>query len=596
MSAAQNPQAASAIGALHLEWAALLMDGFATAGVRRVVVSPGSRSTPLLLAALRDARLETHDVVDERSAAFFALGAARATGVPVVLLCTSGTAGAHHYPAVIEAALTGVPLIVVTADRPLEHSDCGAAQAIDQVKLFGDHVRGFFEVGTPEADDDALRAVRRIATQAVARALDPQPGPVHVNARFRKPLEPQAAATDPATAARIARARAVAAPSFFVPRRLADPSGVQALARACARAKRGVIVAGPAPIARTADREAIFALAAATGFPILAETASQLRGGGTPEGVTRIEGFDALLRAASFRRAFAPDLIVQIGGTPVSEGYARLVAASANTERWILSEHGWHDPHSSASAHLPGEIGETASAVTRTLGPRAASSWARDLATAADGVRAIVEEELALAPFWDGAIARAVFERIPAGSILALGNSLPIRDVDTWTAGAALDADVLSQRGANGIDGLISSAAGAGAASGKPVTLLVGDVSFLHDLHGLAVAQGLATPLVIVVVQNHGGRIFEQLPLAAAPGIDAATMAHWITPPDADLALAARTFGHRHVRVDDATALKGAIAEAHRRAETTILEAVVPPHEGTARYRKLWTRVEGLFS
>jgi len=256
------------------EWAALVFASFADAGVERVVVSPGSRSTPFVAGAIREPRLRLFDVIDERAAAFFALGQARVTGVPTLLLCTSGTAGAHYLPAIIEARHAGVPLLVLTADRPTEATACGAAQTIDQTKMFGEHVRRFFDLGMPDGDPSALRAVRRVALQAFVASQYPERGAVHVNARARKPLEPILASAT-------AEGRAVAAAVRAVKDRpirvalasaQADAGALEIIAAELRAARRGLIVCGPLP-ART-DVGAVEDLARRTGFPLLSESAS----------------------------------------------------------------------------------------------------------------------------------------------------------------------------------------------------------------------------------------------------------------------------------------------------------------------------------
>lgn len=567
---------------LSIAWAALLLDTLERAGVRDVVISPGSRSTPITWAAVKNPRLRTWTVVDERSAGFFALGQAKASGRPSLLVCTSGSAPAHYFPAVIEASQSFTPLLVLSADRPLELQECGAPQTIDQTRLFGAHARAFFELGLPDESDAALRALARAAVAAVERAHD---GPVHLNARFRKPLEP--ALPSPADEALARRIASLPAPArVFAPASVPAPEAIAAAAEAIARAKRGLVIAGPAPLQARAAAEPVLRLAEAAGFPLLVETSSQLRAGAPRAG--RIDHPEAILRAASFRRGHRPDLIVQIGATPTSDGYARLVDESA-CERIVVSPHGWPDPSSSASMIVRAQPGAFASGVLACLRPRGPDSWAESFARAEAIARRAIDAELASPPFWDGHVARAVTAGAGEGSLLMVGNSLPIRDVDTW--GGPVGAGVLSQRGANGIDGLISGAAGAASVTGRPVTLLLGDLSFLHDLHGLAAAREIGAPLAIVVVQNHGGRIFEQLPIAEAAGT-AEWMGFWTTPIEADLKHAAALFGHRHVRVGSEGALAGALAEAHRREEVTVIEAEVPPHEGGERSRRLRDRLE----
>lgn len=594
---------------LLAEWARLLLGSLAAAGVRDVVISPGSRSTPFVLAAAAEPRLRCHDIIDERSAAFFALGLARATGQPPLLLCTSGTAGAHYFPAVVEAAQAFVPLLVLTADRPFELQDCAAPQTIDQRKLFGDHARASIELGLPDESDGALRALKRQAAQAVYTSRAPLPGAVHLNARARKPLEPPPIESEgPAEHALRERVRAIAAaplPRAFAPRLAPDPAAVDELARACLGARSGLIVAGPAPIAQAEDRADLLALAARTGFPLLAEATSQLRFNATaskPDATDDAsapfiaDAFDALLRLPRFREAHPPDLIIQIGPPPTSGAFDQYLAAHPDTARWVIAPHGWNDPRSDARGLLFAEVGAAARAlrdrITALGGPtREPLAWtamwrAADAIARRETTRLLADETT----LSEGAVARAAASSVPAGGLLLVGNSLPIRELDTFAAASDARCAVLSQRGANGIDGLVSGAAGA-AASGRPTTLLVGDVSFLHDLGGLVACRGTRVPLVLVVIQNGGGRIFEQLPVARVPQIGD-DLRHFTTPHDLRFDHAAALFGLRYARAQTLAELDSALASASSSTDVTIIEAIVPPHGAAAMMRPLQDRIE----
>ncbi|RMH38954.1 MAG: 2-succinyl-5-enolpyruvyl-6-hydroxy-3-cyclohexene-1-carboxylic-acid synthase [Deltaproteobacteria bacterium] len=509
----------------------------AAAGVRDLVVSPGSRSTPLVLAALDCGDLRCRAIIDERSAAFFALGMAKRSGRPVAALCTSGTAGAHYYPAAIEAAYSYTPLVLITADRPAELQGCGAPQTIDQIDLFHKHVRAAVAV---DPDDDAAAA--KVAT-AVAAARSPVPGPVHLNVRLRKPLETRAS-------------QAVVPP---IPRTYAAPhadppaDAVRALADACA-AERGVIVAGPAPLAQRRARAAVEALACATGYPLVAEAASQLKFGVD----VSIDGFPALLSAEAARERLRPELILQLGAMPVSTAWREYQTRWADVPRWVIAPWGRPDPLRTATAHVAADVGRTAAAVAEAIGcVRAPTAWATAWRAGA------------LAPGPAADAVRTAVRALPPAGVVCAGNSLPIRWLDAACSARDTDADVWSQRGVAGIDGLISGAAGAAAAGDSPTLLLVGDVSFAHDIGGLAAARDVRTPLAIVVLDNGGGRIFDELPVAAAVAPDDLSR-WWTTPPRVDLAAAARAFGVPYAPMDDAS-----LAAAFERRGPTLLHAEV---------------------
>lgn len=593
---------------LHTAWARLFVRALAHAGVRDVVLSPGSRSTPLALAAAESDQVRCHAVVDERSAAFFALGQARVTGRPSVFVCTSGTAGAHAFPAIIEAHLSFIPLLVVTADRPWELADAGASQTIDQLKLFGGHVRHFAELGLPDPSPTAMRAVARIAAQAVSRALSPTPGAVHINARFRKPLEPVETLTPEPWQPEWEALMRCGGSRVVVPRPTLDAALLDELAAPIARAERGLIVCGPAPFGEDTDRarRAIASLARVTGFPVLAEGTSQVRFGGLVEGVVMPGPFDALLRAPEFRAALAPDLILELGATPTSAGYASYVAEHAHCRRFVVAPHGWNDPTSDAAALVFAEPADVCEALAARLSSggasepgaaphprRGRSAWAEAFARAGERAAALTASAAA-GPLSEGGVLRATVDACPEGSLLVIGNSMPVRDLDAYCPPSARALGVLHQRGASGIDGLVSGAAGARSVAGTPVTLVLGDISLLHDLTGLhlaakATAAGEA-PLVVVVVQNDGGRIFEQLPLARSGGAELLDR-YFTMPQHLEFGPAAAMFGLTYERVDDADALARALSEAHGRTGATLIEAVVPPHDGAERAARLWSDV-----
>ena len=554
---------------LHLAWARLFFSALAASGVRRAVLSPGSRSTPLVLAAAAEPAIECFDVVDERSAAFFALGQARLTGEPTALVCTSGTAPAHYLPAVIEASQAFLPLVVVSADRPFEASDAGAPQTIDQVKLFGGHVRHAAELGLPDASPAALRAVSRIAAQAAHRARWPTPGPVHVNARFRKPLEPVDGAGPEPWRSEIDALLAAGPPRTYGAEDAPDDRAVAELAAA------------------------VGSFARQAGFPVLAEATSQLAFGVDPGAAAWCPGFDAVLRSPSFARR-APDLIVELGAAPTSSSYAALLDEHPRVPRFVLSRHGWSDPAGTAAAMVHADPYETLRRVGAALGARREPSdpeWLAAFARAASAVRDAVAPELGGGALPEGAIAHDVVAALGDGAVLAVGNSMPIRDLDLYAPASARSLRVLHQRGANGIDGLVSGAAGAASAASGPVALYAGDLAAVHDLGGLAAARRSRRPLVIVVVQNDGGRIFEELPIAKRPELAGALEAHFTTPQGIAFEGAAASFGVAYARVTDRAALAGALRRALAQGGCTLVEAVVPPHDAVARRRELRARV-----
>lgn len=586
---------------LLTEWSTLLIESLADAGVTDVVLSPGSRSTPFVLAACRSANLRCRDVIDERAAAFYALGQARLTGRPSALLCTSGTAAAHYLPAVIEAATSYTPMVLITADRPLELQACAAPQTIDQVKLFGSYARAFFELGTPDAHPAALRAVRRIAAQVVHTAQWPVPGPVHLNARARKPLEPRSAQSpaDQRLSQEVARVRsrpiARAAPPQLAP----NAAAVAEVASSVREHRRGVIVCGPLGADASEARAAVDAFATASGYPVLCEASSQARFcGERTSSVSLCDAFDVFLRSARFREAARPDVIVQVGGAPTSSGWGQYQAAHPDVPRVVINRHGWNDPQNNVDTiHLIAEPVDGLRAVSAALGqapPTSHGAWGELFAAANSAAWGAIQDELEAAgeALGEGAVAREVALALPRGSLLVLGNSMPIRLVDTFCEHARTEARVVVQRGANGIDGLVAGTAGSASASSSPLTLLLGDVSLLHDLTSLALVADAAVPCVIVAIQNRGGRIFEHLPIAGTSTVDSSELSHLTTPHELGFEHAARMFGLRYARVERGPNLREALSSAYARPGASLIEAVVPPSGSAQQHKRIWAACE----
>ncbi|MDO9021770.1 MAG: 2-succinyl-5-enolpyruvyl-6-hydroxy-3-cyclohexene-1-carboxylic-acid synthase [Deltaproteobacteria bacterium] len=583
---------------LHSAWARWFISALADSGLRDVIISPGSRSTPLALAAAGSPRVRCLPVVDERAAAFVVLGQARITGRASMLLCTSGTAGAHYLPALIEAAQAFVPVLVVTTDRPWEAYDCASPQTIDQTDLFGRVVRHRAELGLPDASPEALAAVGRIAAQALALTRAPTPGPVHVNARFRKPLEPVAVAAPEPWSAGLSRLVALGAPRTFTQECIPSADGVAALTDRLAHARRPLFVCGPTLTWGGAASEALFALAAAVGAPVVAESSSGYRHVESSGGAVVVPGLDLAARSERWRAAHPPDVVVAWSLPPTSPALTAWIT-QPEVERWVVAPQGWSDPTGDARALLWGEPEAVAHAVLRSLGARpvaADPAWSAALAKADAAAWSAVREETFGEALDELTVAQALVDALPAGSCLVAGNSMPVRDLELASPWRALR--VLHQRGGSGIDGLVAGAVGARTKHppAEPVAVLLGDVSAAHDLGGLAAAQELDGALVVLLVQNEGGRIFAELPLgrAAPPGSAGAGVfaRFFLTPQGIRWGEASAAFGHRYARVDTPAALSEALDEAVETSGVTVIEAVVPPEDAGARRQRVRARVE----
>jgi 2-succinyl-5-enolpyruvyl-6-hydroxy-3-cyclohexene-1-carboxylate synthase len=542
---------------INATWAPLqaFADELARSGMTHAVTSPGSRNAPLVLTLAGDSRIETISVLDERSAGFVALGLAKATGRPVAVTCTSGSAAANLMPAVVEAHESRVPLLVLTADRPPELRDVGAGQAIDQLKLYGTFAKWFVEVGNHPAGRDSAIHHRALACRAYATAAGGRPGPVHLNFPLREPLAP---VRDESLVAADWQGRPDGSPWVRVhePDALPDSDLVEQVADAIAAAPRGVIVCGP-----TGDEVAgaVTRLAEAAGWPVLAEPTSGVRCG--PHDRSRVVAhYDVLLRAPDWASARVPEMVLRVGDTPTSKP---LRAWLAGAERQVVIDPhaAWHEPTRAAetivhAASVPA-LEMLASMLEQDFPARRDPAWL-------DGWRradALVQPALAAVPepFEPRAWA-ALAGALPADAPVWVSSSMPIRDVETFFPAGEVPIRFLANRGANGIDGMVSSALGAALANDDRGWLLTGDLALIYDLSGLAAARRLDVDLTIVCVNNGGGGIFDFLPVAehADPDLFESQI---LTPSGLSMRDVAALADLPHVVAGDAEAVRAALDE-----------------------------------
>ena len=532
------------------------VDELARCGVREACTSPGSRSSPIVLALVRDARLACYSHIDERCSGFFAVGAAKAACRPVAITCTSGTAAANLAPAVIEAWEARVPLVVLTADRPPELREVGAGQTIDQIGIYGSAAKWFFEVGTHDCTPDRMRWMRMLACRAVWTSLEGRPGPVHLNFALREPLVPPAELGDDPMPG-----RAGGRPWLLRsgPGRDAVAAG-RALAIVARDAHRPVVVAGRAE----PGLDAIAAACERLGWPLLADPLS-----GARRGPAAIAHYDLLLRSAAFIAARAPDLVVRCGDLPTSKPLRAWLEGLAGGVMQLAfdPQSSWHDPAATLHAVLDADPVATLVA-TAAHAPCADPAWLRAWRDADATCGAAIDEALG-DELSEPRVARELGAALPSTATLFVASSMPVRDVEGYTAVRDDAPRVLCNRGANGIDGTVSSAFGAAAVSDGPVVLLIGDVALAHDIGGLMAARRSDLSLTIVLLNNDGGGIFEFLPIAGARD---AFEEHIATPHGLDFAHAAALYGCAHLRVGSVDELRAGLARALPGPGTTILE------------------------
>jgi 2-succinyl-5-enolpyruvyl-6-hydroxy-3-cyclohexene-1-carboxylate synthase len=547
---------------LQATFCATLVDEWTRDGVEHAVICPGSRSTPLALALAADDRLTVHVHHDERSAGFMALGLAAAQGEAVVVLTTSGTAAVELHPAVVEADLAGVPLLVCTANRPPELHDVGAPQAIDQSHLFGRAVRWFHAPGVAEAT--AADRWRALAARAHAEATGPRPGPVHLDLAFREPLVGIAGALP---SPRPTEGAWVWRPSGGAPQdAVVDLAGDLA-------GHRGLIVAG----AGSGRREYVVQIAVALGWPVLA--APTAPAWGAP---MTVPGFDALLRTGP---DLVPELVVHLGG-PLASRVANEWLAATGAVHIVASGPRWVDPHGTAAVVLPWSaeaVVEQWSVDTIGVEPVDGGAWAERWRAAGDAARSAIDGVLDDAPTSEPAVARAVARSLPVGSALVASSSMPIRDLE-WYVHPDHELSVHANRGANGIDGVVSTAVGVALGDySRPTALLIGDLAFLHDSNGLLGAAQRGIDLVVVVVDNDGGGIFSFLPQAGSVEVERFEQLYG-TPHGLDLVALARSYG---VTASQAVDVEPAVRTAIEAGGVHVLVATTDRTENVEVHRRL---------
>ncbi len=569
-----------------------LVDELVRAGIEHLCLCPGSRSAPLAMSAARHPGVRLWTLIDERSAGFFAFGMAKGLRSPVALLSTSGTAAANFFPAIIEAHYGRVPLVVLTADRPRELRDCGALQTIDQVHLYGGHVKWFVDVAPPEATDDMLRYARTLACQAVARAQERPPGPVHLNVPLREPLVPVPEAMPPeATRAPSAwegrdagRPYSVASPSLRAP----DPRFVQAFSQDLSKAPRGLIVCGPGD--DPALPGAVCRLGRVLGYPILADPLSQVRFGPHDRSLV-IDSYDAMLRLEDVAKTLAPDVILRLGGLPASRPLLRYLQHHAGARQVVVDgDNGWTDPNRLASDVLHMDATLLCESLAATVRPRRSeAAWTAMWVRLGTVTRRAIQERLdALTEPFEGKAIAELCDLLPDGSTLYVGNSMPVRDLDTFTPGAPRAVRVLGNRGASGIDGVISSALGTAAAGTGPVVLALGDLAFYHDMNGLLAARRHRLRATIVLLNNDGGGIFSFLPQAAYPEHFEALFA---TPTGLDFRLAAELYGASFSRMDTWETFRARVQEGLASPGLDIVEVRTTRDRNVRLHQEIWAAV-----
>ncbi|MEQ6389792.1 2-succinyl-5-enolpyruvyl-6-hydroxy-3-cyclohexene-1-carboxylic-acid synthase [Bacillaceae bacterium S4-13-58] len=559
---------------------AQFVDEFVQQGLTDVVISPGSRSTPISLTFAEHEGVTHWMNLDERSAAFFALGMAKEQKRPVALICTSGTAVANYMPAVVEAFYSHVPLLVITADRPHELREVGAPQTIHQPDLFGAFVKWFHDLALPESTPKQLTYVRSVAARSYHQSHANNPGPVHLNVPLREPLIPDFSLDD------LWKPENKPYHHFLDGEKQLSLSNIKSVAKMIDDKENILFVCGPQT--DKASAKAIARLAAHAQIPLLADPLSQIRAGDHPKD-TLIETYDALLKIKRIKENWKPDVIIRFGAMPISKPYLQYVQFHPECRHIVIEEsEGYREPAGLESTFIYADSTKFAQALQQEVTPKENKSWLINWSDANQKAREEILSQVAKEDITEGSVMYTVCSQIPNESILMVGNSMPVRDLDSFFLATDKTFTTAGNRGANGIDGITSTALGM-STSGKRVTLVIGDLSFYHDLNGLLVAKQYGLNVTVVLVNNNGGGIFSFLPQSQHPKHFEVLFG---TPLDLDFSHAIQMYGGSYTLVEEKKELNEALIESYSSPGLSVIEVKTNRQENVDWHRALWKSIE----
>ena len=563
---------------------AAFVDELVKSGMKDVVISPGSRSTPIALLMAEHPKLKVTVLVDERSASFYALGLAKTTNKPVALLCTSGTAAANYYPAIVEAFQSRLPLVVLTADRPHELRDVGAPQAIDQIKMYGNYVKWFVEMSIPQDTKAMIQYARTMAARAAGTALSAPSGPVHLNFPLREPLIPELEADELWTKYKDENGSVaeVNVGDYSISQERAEY-----FSNLLRESKKGVIICGEMPQDKATDfAEAVTKLAETLQYPIFADPLSGLRTGDHSK-TTIMESYDAFLRPDEIKQELKPEVIIRFGAMPVSKFLMQYISKASSAVHIVVDgDGGWRDPTLQASFMV--HAGETyfCEQLLNKLSPQPEKEWLTRIRSFNEKTRAILSEKNEDVMF-EGSIISELQDLLPDNSAIFVGNSMPIRDIDTFLFTEDKKITVLANRGANGIDGVVSTALAASTAY-EHLVLVIGDLSFYHDMNGLLAAKLQKLNITIVLVNNNGGGIFSFLPQSK---VEKHFETLFGTPADMNFEHAVKLYDGEYSLVKSWNEFRTSIVESLNKEGLKVIEVPTNREENEQLHRKLWKNV-----
>ncbi|WLR50323.1 2-succinyl-5-enolpyruvyl-6-hydroxy-3-cyclohexene-1-carboxylic-acid synthase [Bacillus tianshenii] len=560
------------------------IDELVRTGVTSLVISPGSRSTPIAMAAAQHPRMETWVNIDERSAAFFALGMAKASKKPTAIVCTSGTAAANYMPAVVEAKQSRVPLIVLTADRPHELRDIGAPQAINQIDLFGSYVKWFSEMALPDNSSQIIRYVRTVAGRAAAVSNAEPAGPVHLNFPLREPLIPT---LEQEMLTYTAREEQQPYVQVNTGKKTLSQPELEHYISYFEHVEKGLIVCGPQQDEHLP--RAVVELAEALGWPILADPLSQLRGGSHSKELV-IETYDAFLRDEEITTKLVPEVVIRFGAMPVSKAYMLFLKKYPHIRQMVVdNDSGWREPTLLASHMIYADPVSFCEQIIEVIDERPARfEWLNRWVKANDMAKGVINGFIYEEGFFEGHVVKYLMNALPQQASVFVGNSMPVRDLDTFLLNHSKDIETFANRGANGIDGVVSSALGVSTVK-SPLVLLIGDLSFYHDLNGLLAAKMYQLNATIIVVNNDGGGIFSFLPQSKQAEHFESLFG---TPHGLEFEYAVKMYGGKYTKATAWEHFNEALAESIEASGLHVIEVPTNRVDNEQLHRQLWKDVQ----
>jgi 2-succinyl-5-enolpyruvyl-6-hydroxy-3-cyclohexene-1-carboxylate synthase len=528
--------------------------------------------------------------LDERSAAYFALGISRALSEPVALVSTSGTAAANFFPAVVEAHYSHVPMLIVTADRPPELWEWGANQTIDQSRMYGNHSKWSVNVASPEVTVDLLRYVREMTCRLFSTAVQSPAGPVHINFPFREPLVPESVPADISDTLRGAqdgwerRKQGTAYTLVETGRRSVSVEKIKGLVDALRTVRKGIIVCGPQN--DSTFPFAVSMLARRLGFPVLADHLSQVRCGPHDLGLV-VDSYDAFLRSKKIAQALEPELVLRFGATPTSKTLQDYLAQHHLARQILIQEGDWQDPMHVATDIFQTDHNQFVGELVTELVNSPNRAWCdRWLAIAEETRRAILNQISEIGEMFEGKIFAELAALFPAKAALFAGNSMPVRDLDAFFPSSSQQIRFLANRGASGIDGVLSTALGTSAVIQEPTVLVLGDLSFYHDMNGLLAAKLYNLNATIVLVNNNGGGIFSFLPQRE---YQESFEKYFATPHGLTFQAAASLYGLTYSKAASWKEFRTAVSQNMNRSGAAIVEMQTNRDRNVELHRHIWS-------